>query len=356
MDGSIFPAAAIGSPHGDAWANRLCDLTPVEDRNGRLYKREDYFAPLGYGGINGAKLRQLVWLVDRYRAGGGTAGLLTGASVLSPQVSMAALVALHNRLPCTIVLGATKPASAIRHENVRIAEIAGATFVYTPVGFNPALQRAVADLHAERPDWYRLSYGISTDEDATATDVAAFHTVGSHQAANVPREARTVVMTAGSCNSCVSVLYGLSLHPNNVERVVLLGVGPTRLEWIRRRLGQIDPALPRRYRPRYHDHLDLEEAHRNHGDVVLEHFDLHSTGYATYQDRRPFTLDDIRFHPTYEGKALAYMAERPDVFDWFWDAAGDVVFWIVGSAPSARAMQDVFVLDPVFRERSPNAG
>lgn len=343
-DGTIFPRAALS---GIDWANHICELTPVEERGGRLYKREDYFAPLGYGGINGAKLRQLVWLTDRARAHGAV-GVLTGASVLSPQVSMAALVARHYDLPCTIVLGATTPDTSMRHENVRIAALAGADFVFNPVGFNPALQRAVRSLHLSRPDWYRLPYGISTEDEAADADVAAFHTVGSHQAANVPLEARTVVMTAGSCNSCVSVLYGLSLNPNNVERVVLLGVGPTRLAWIEKRLAQIAPSLPARYRRLYHHHPDLEHEHQTDGRVLLEHYDLHSTGFATYQDRMPFTADGIELHPTYEGKALTYMQQRPGLFDWFWDADGDVLFWIVGSAPSLRAMQDAFVLDPAL--------
>lgn len=345
MNGSIFPAATLT---GEDWANRICDFTPIEERGGRLYKREDYFAPLGFGGINGSKLRQLVWLVDRYRARGGTAGVLTGASVLSPQVSMAALVARHNNLPCTVVLGATKPDTCQRHENVRIATLAGASFVFQPVGFNPALQRAVAALHRSRPAWFRLPYGISTDEDAPDSDVADFHTVGAHQAANVPPEARTLVMTAGSCNSCVSVLAGLARAENAVERVVLLGVGPTRLRWIEKRLAQIDPALPARYRRRYHHHADLEHEHQTDGPVLLEHWDLHATGYATYQDRMPFNFDGIDFHPTYEGKALSYMADHRREFAWFWDAAGDALFWIVGSAPSLRAMQDAFTLDPAL--------
>lgn len=349
MDGSIFPHATVDRERMP-WFDYLCQPTPVELRGGSgvLWKREDYFAPLGYGGINGSKLRQLIWLVDRYRHRGGASGVLTGASVLSPQVSMAALVARHYGLPCTVVLGATTPESAPRHENVRIAALAGASFVYHPVGFNPALQRAVRALHASSPDWYRLPYGISTEEEAGAVAVESFHRIGAAQVRNVPSEVTTLVMTAGSCNSCVSVLVGLAREENAVVRVVLLGVGPTRLKWIENRLALIDPALPARYRRRYHHHVDLEHEHQTDGAVLLEHFDLHSTGYATYQDRMPFAYAGIDFHPTYEGKALRYMADDVKHFEWFWRAEGDVLFWIVGSAPSLRAMQDAFTLDPAL--------
>lgn len=338
------------------WEDSLEWLTPVERHGGMLYKREDKYAPLGYGGINGAKLRQLIYLVDLYVRSGGHAGLLTGASVLSPQLSMAALVARHYGLPSTMVVGATNPESAVKHENVAIAAQAGAEFVFAPVAYNPALQRTVADLYelARYRDCFRLCYGITTPEAAPAEHVEAFHRVGARQAENVPEDVRTIVMRAGSCNSCVSVLYGLALAPPAaLERVVLLGIGPTRLQWIEDRLALIEQAsgvdIRGRWRRLYHHHAELEAEHQTDGELVLEHYDLHSTKYAAYADRMPFVLDGIEFHPTYEGKILSYMAGHGrtlgDEFGWFWDAAGDVLFWIVGSAPSRAAMTDAFVRD-----------
>lgn len=341
------------------WEDLLREVTPIEDPgSGVLYKREDRFAPLGYGGINGAKLRQLIYLVHRYVSEGGSAGLLTGASVLSPQLSMAALVARHYDLPATLVLGATRPDTCGRHENVRIAAQAGAEFLFHPVGFNPALQAEVTRLHAlpEYEARFKLCYGITTPVAASDADVEEFHRVGARQAENVPESVRTIVMTAGSCNSCVSVLYGLALAPPpGLERIVLLGVGPTRLQWIEDRLEAIERHtwlnVRGRYRRRYHHHPDLEHEHQTDGEILLEHFDLHATGYCTYQDRAPFTLDGIVFHPTYEGKALKYLFGMPlrrsadGTHSWFTQAEGDVLFWIVGSAPSQAAMTEAFIID-----------
>ena len=47
------------------WEDYLRHLTPVENHQGVWFKREDYFAPLGYGGPNGSKMRQLIWLCLR---------------------------------------------------------------------------------------------------------------------------------------------------------------------------------------------------------------------------------------------------------------------------------------------------
>jgi 1-aminocyclopropane-1-carboxylate deaminase/D-cysteine desulfhydrase-like pyridoxal-dependent ACC family enzyme len=309
-----------------SWSKLGTDLTPVESRGGRWYKRDDYAAPLGYGGINGSKLRQLVHLVTTYA--GDAPGILTGASVRSPQVSMAALVAREHRMECVVVLGATRGASALKHENVAIAHRAGAEFIFNPVAYNPALQRAVAEL-AKRPEfagWYRLHYGITTPDTASPEEVEAFHAVGAAQVANVPgTTVRTLVMTAGSCNSCVSVLYGIHRHrPPALERVVLIGVGPNREQWTADRLGAIEKATG--------ETLDLPR---------IERHDLHTTKFATYQDRMPFTLDGITFHPTYEGKALTYMQLRRDTFDWWWEPDGTALFWIVGSEPTAAAMAEL---------------
>jgi 1-aminocyclopropane-1-carboxylate deaminase/D-cysteine desulfhydrase-like pyridoxal-dependent ACC family enzyme len=348
MTATIFPDATLDRARS-RWEDRLWEPTPVESHGGRLYKREDYFAPLGYGGINGAKLRQLVWIVDRYSSEHPDGGILTGASVLSPQVSMSALVAAHYGLPCVVVLGGSKPETAIRHENVAIAAAAGASFAYTPVGYNPTLQRAVDEI-GRRPfhdGWLRIHYGITTAADADPVDVEAFHAVGAHQTANLP-PLDTLVMTAGSCNSCVSVLYGIARDRVPLRRVVLLGIGPTRLAWIHDRLGLIEKASGVEIRPlfrRIFHHApglaidqDDDVGASSSAPYVLEHWDLHATKFASYGDRMPRTLDGIAMHPTYEGKAIAYMEQRRAEFEWFWNGDG-VLFWIVGSAPSLGAMR-----------------
>lgn len=332
------------------WEEHLDALTPITaGESGVLFKREDFFAPLGYGGINGSKLRQLIYLISgQLRDQPGTKGIVTGASVLSPQVSMSSLVARHYGLDITVVLGATKPSTAARHENVAIARAAGASFHYIPVGYNPALQKAVRDLQAEPAHHgdYRLCYGITTPEDAAPGEVEAFHAVGAPQVRNIPPSVRTLVMTAGSCNSAVSVLYGIALYgPPDLSRIVLLGIGPTRLEWIKKRIRKIEQAAAGRRRHlkiwdrfthRYHHHPDLSGGN---GPILLEHYDLHTTGWTTYQQRRRWHQDGIDFHPTYEGKAMAWLHEQQP--RWWSKANGDVLFWIVGSDISRQAMRPV---------------
>lgn len=337
MNQSIFPFASNDRRYL-RWEDHIHDLTPVEQRNGLWYKREDYFAPLGYGSINGSKLRQLIHLIHN----ADPHGIVTGASVLSPQVSMTALVARHYDIPCTIVLGGTRPDTAARHENVKIATKAGADFVYTRVGYNPALQKAVADLHATDPyrNWYRLSYGITTPSESTPEEVTAFHSYGADQTGNIPDSVQHIAIPAGSCNSVVSVLYGIARRPPaNLQTITLFGIGPTRIDFIQQRLTLIEQhtglQLRNKFTYRYHHHPEREADHTTAGPIKLHHYDLHTTGFATYQDRFPWKQDGIEFHPTYEGKMLTYIHRHPDLFPHLLHRDGTALYWIVGSYPRA---------------------
>jgi 1-aminocyclopropane-1-carboxylate deaminase/D-cysteine desulfhydrase-like pyridoxal-dependent ACC family enzyme len=337
---SIFPELGIDRDKVK-WEDHMYDLTPVELRDGIYWKREDYFAPLGYGGINGSKLRQLLHLISKLDV----PGIITGASVLSPQLSMGALVAKHYEIPITCVLGGTKPESAIRHENVAIAQDAGAEFVFGKVAYNPGIQSNVTKLMAlpEYKGYYRLNYGITVDEKASDDEVRAFHEVGAYQVQNIPEEVTHLAMTAGSCNSCVSVLYGLAKYKTNVKKVTLFGIGPTRLKMIEERLEKIERATGLEirdvYRRRYKHHKDLEGEHQTDGRILLAHYDLHSTKFSNYSDKMPYTKSGIKFHPTYEGKALHYMDKNLGEFEWWNDPDGTTLFWIVGSEPKREAMK-----------------
>ena len=66
------------------WIDTIYDLTPVEYVDGMHFKRDDKFAPMGYGDINGAKLRQAIWLVDRWVKEKNIKGVVSGSVSQSP--------------------------------------------------------------------------------------------------------------------------------------------------------------------------------------------------------------------------------------------------------------------------------
>lgn len=278
-------------------------LSPVELRSGMFYKREDLAClPVG---VNGSKLRACEHLIGR-AARAGAKRVISAASVLSPQNAMAAVLAERHGLGCTVIVGGTRPDTAIRHPSVRMAVDHGARLEFAAVGYNPALQSYARKLAATDPDAYWLQYGITTPPGADRGELRDFHTVAARQTENLPEEVRTLVVPFGSGNTAAGVLLGLSQHrPRDLERVVLVGIGPDRRTWLADRFAAMGSVLP-----------------------AYEHLDLHGSGYAAYGDKMPGTADGIRLHPTYEGKVVRYLNEhRPD---WWARRDSTTCLWIVG--------------------------
>jgi len=312
LPSSIFKQHQLTRTAFNQWEDHLADLTPWESHRGIWFKREDKFAPLGYGGPNGAKLRQLIWYVNRFREG--KTHIVTGASIQSPQLSMSAIVGAHYGLPARQVVY-SKPETILRHPNPRIAHGFGAVFEYASGPYNPILQRKVEDL--TRPSSLVVEYGITVPHDRyPAEDVRRFHEVGAWQVSNMPEQVEELIVPAGSCNSLTSVMLGLVRDPKNLRSLFTVGIGPNKLDWMRQRL-QIMGVNP--------DNLPFK----------WQHYSLHDTGYAAYSDHfKGERFDGIDFHPTYEGKVWRWLqANRRITPD------EKTAFWIVGSAPDTRVIE-----------------
>lgn len=280
------------------------DLTPVENRNGRLYKREDLFR--FENGVNGSKLRACDHLISKAKERGATT-VVSAASVLSPQSAMAATVARRHGLGSVTVVGGTTPDKAVRHQSIRMAEEEGSFLTSIKVGYNPALQSAGARIASQTPGGWQMPYGITTPRDASLEDVSEFVSVGARQVLNVPDEVETIVLPFGSGNTAMGVLAGLSLlhYPAALKRIVLMTIGPDRRQWLEQRLEMLNMSAKG---------LPLEQIH------------LHPT-FATYGDRMPETDDGIVFHPTYEGKVVRYLnGMEPE----WWRRDDKTLLWVVG--------------------------
>ena len=239
--------------------------------------------------------------------------MVSAASVLSPQSAMAAVLSADLGLECEVIIGGTTVEKAMRHPSVAIAAAVGAKIRAVKVGYNPFLQREAARA-AEEPGVWRLPYGITTPSDANPEEVRAFLQLGAAQVRNLPDSVTDLVLPCGSGNTAAGVLYGLHDYPGSVRVVHLMGIGPDRVDWMRRRLGLFGRALVPR-------------------GIELDYTPLHPY-WATYGDRMPETLDGIVLHPTYEGKIARYL----DVAAPLWWSArdGTTCFWIVGG-PLAQA-------------------
>jgi 1-aminocyclopropane-1-carboxylate deaminase/D-cysteine desulfhydrase-like pyridoxal-dependent ACC family enzyme len=214
----------------------VTDLTPVENRGGIWWKREDLYRIEPYG-VNGSKLRACQHLMSR--AGKDVMQVVSASSVLSPQAAMAGVVAEQLGLECEIIVGATTPEKAVKHKSVAIAVAAGATVRSVPVAYNTYLQKQALEA-ALRPGVWRLPYGITTPADASLGDVEAFLQVGGAQVWNLPDEVETLVVPFGSANTACGVLYGLNEYrPAHLRQIILMEIGPNRRDWALERLSSV---------------------------------------------------------------------------------------------------------------------
>lgn len=326
---TIFPKT--GFDRRDVkWEDHLYDLTPVEKVGDIYLKREDQFAPLGYSGINGSKLRQLIWL---FRQTSIHPGVASGAVRGSPQHAMVAACAKHYGLECLQFVGGR---GGKKSDVLEMAEVFGASLQFVNPGYAATLNSKAKKYALER-GWLHIETNITVDHDLDQQRARWFHEIGSQQVKNIPDHIRTLIVPAGSCNSAVSVLYGVAkFRPKSLERVILLGIGSHGSRdpsYIFRRLQAVEETAPLLFRPMFMHNTELEKKVEPQGQYDLIHYNLNGTGYCTYEQLMPYTYCGVEMHPRYEGKCFNYMLdEYPDEFVKYMNE--ETCFWVVGSRPS----------------------
>jgi hypothetical protein len=170
------------------------------------------------------------------------------------------------------------------------------------------LQKTVHRL--ERPDTLIVEYGITLDhEKRPAQEIEQFHLQGARQVQNIPAGVERLIMPAGSCNSLVSVMLGLHKFKIPIKTLRTLGVGPDKVEWVKRRLRIL--GVPPTFL-----------------GYKWEHTNLQDLGFCTYQMEMPESRHGIDFHPTYEGKIIRWLKKNEPI-----NQNGKTAFWIVGAEP-----------------------
>lgn len=290
-------------------------LSPVEGYGRVWFKREDKYLPFGPHTVNGSKVRQAIYLMNRYiKSVDKPLGVISGASVRSAQLPLGSLLAQWMNVPSVHVIGATKPETAPKHDMVALAHHYGAKFVISQVGFNPAIQRKVKELlDGPLQGWMHLEYGSSLDHKTNPPEeIEKFHRVTARQVGNIPPDIKRLIVPTGSCNTLTSVMYGLAMHNTNIEEVICLQIGPDKRKWTDERLAIIEQVsghkidTPRRY----HDLTQLWK----------------------YEDLQPASFQHIDFHPTYEGKCWYWLEnEAPELM-----LEKRTCFWLTGAKPNWR--------------------
>ena len=277
------------------------ELTPVQEVNGLLIKRDDLYTPFGKGEVNGGKLRQCMMLTDSVLASeSGAECLFTYCSIHSPQAPITAASARSHGLPCYSVYGGAKPENIKALPMPRLAMKYGAEIIVGARSGRHSILYARTKSLAEKKRGFIVQYGINLIGygDVLLDAVAA-------QCENLPDKIENLVMTCGSGITASGVMIGLKKYGKEVKNVHLVATAPDRRAFI-------------------HDNLRKYDADRE-----FEYHSLFDMKGFQYEKGAKAVWGGIRLHPHYEAKTM----------QWFLQSGlhhSETLFWIVGAEPSNK--------------------
>ena len=177
------------------------ELTPVEERDGYFFKRDDLFS---IAGVRGGKARTCWYLAQ------GAKGLVTAGSRQSPQVNIVAHIAKELGLPCHI----HTPRGKLSPE-LTSAVSTGAKLFQHKAGYNNVIIRRALD-DAVSTGYKYIPFGMDCWEAVRQV---------KKQVKNIPKEAKRIVVPVGSAMSLAGILHGLVAHYATLRRnIPVLGV------------------------------------------------------------------------------------------------------------------------------------
>jgi 1-aminocyclopropane-1-carboxylate deaminase/D-cysteine desulfhydrase-like pyridoxal-dependent ACC family enzyme len=277
----------------DKFVRDIHTLTPVEERSGLLFKRDDLYRPFQSSFLNGGKLRQVMRLLQNCHK----SGVITAASIHSPQIPLIAGAAHHLGLHCVAVVGGSRETPELE-----IAKQFGATIKRVASGRHQALFAEVTRLNSAL-DYQVISYGVVPP----TTPLSCFLTEGQ-QAANLPDKLDAIVVTCGSGMSTLSILGGLWQFSKHVDELIVVATAPSRKEKILNFLKSAQPS-----------------ATAFLAAVKLTYVDLFGSPGFRYEQRAPYTLCGIALHPRYEAKAFRHVMQLRN------HLSQQTLFWIIGA-------------------------
>lgn len=279
------------------------ELTPIEEYNGILFKRDDLYQPFDDIPLSGGKVRQAMKLVQNQlenirKYNNNT--VITGTSVNSPQGIIVARVAKEFGVDSILVFGNTKQANLVKN-NLTHNAMLYATRIDTKAGmaYDNVLTARVDELcEEEQKDYFFIKFGINleTDKDAIIDTVA-------NQCANLPDDLDYLFVPAGSAIMLGGIIKGcrkFNKHPH------IIGIQISGYDRDNTVVNILDGDVTYKY------------------DFVIDHTYPYSK-HLKIEIAPGFTLD-----PVYEAKAYEYMIKHYDL------EGKKVLFWVVGDSNMVR--------------------
>ena len=211
------------------------ELTPVEEYNGVLYKRDDLYAPYGSDFVTGGKIRQCRDLIETnldYIKSKCDSTISTAASIHSPQAVIVSRVAQEYGLNSIIGFGNTSIEGALKHKAMSWCKDMGSELVVLSEsqGFNNVLYSNLNKLSETRP-MFKVLFGYAAQQYRSSI-------IGkiSEQVQNIPDNVDILFVPCGSAVTFTGVIEGKRIYNKNFRLVGLQPFGYDRKSDINKNL------------------------------------------------------------------------------------------------------------------------
>lgn len=287
---------------------KINDLTPVEEYDGILYKRDDRFMPFSDVPVNGGKVRQCCCLfLNNYKKIENDCDSLvaTATSVNSSQGLIVSRVANEFGFESLIVFGATKKETLMKYPMVRWMLEFGSKLDYKcKIGYDSALTRRINEInYTNRLFHVRFGTKLESDPDAIINSVA-------NQVQNLPDDLDNLVIPAGSAINAGSILCGLKKYNIKPKKIFIVQIaGYNRQNTLHRIFNRLKITLPY---PKY--------------EFVADN----TYPYSRQLDRK--LNDTENLDPVYAAKAYDWMIKNIDYKN------EKTLLWIVGNSMFFRTL------------------
>jgi 1-aminocyclopropane-1-carboxylate deaminase/D-cysteine desulfhydrase-like pyridoxal-dependent ACC family enzyme len=213
---------------------QLKELTPVEEYNNILFKRDDLYAPYGKDFVTGGKIRQCRDLVItnlKHIKEECNNTIATASSIHSPQAVIVSKIAEEFKLKSIIGIGNTTVKKAMKIKPMRLCAELGSEIIILSKsqGFNNVLYPNLDKLSKIRP-LFKILFGYATAAKYKSSIIDRI----AEQVKNV--DCDTLYVPVGSGTTLTGILEGVKRYNKKCKVIGLQPFGYDRTKTINEKL------------------------------------------------------------------------------------------------------------------------